>query len=122
MGAFTATADEQTREDVLSRLRLSHAEVFSAGFDRPNIRYQVVEKNKPANQLCRFVEARRGQAGIVYCLSRKRTEEVAGALTKAGITTAPYHAGLDANVRESTQDAFERDKVEVVVATPLAWE
>src|SRR5680860_180517 len=88
VGAFTATADEQTRRDVLSRLGLPHAKVFSAGFDRPNIRYQVVEKDGPSRQLRRFVQERRGQAGIVYCLSRKRTEQVATALAEAGIAVA----------------------------------
>ena len=117
VGAFTATADEQTRRDVLSRLGLPHAKVFSAGFDRPNIRYQVVEKDGPSRQLRRFVQERRGQAGIVYCLSRKRTEQVATALAEAGIAVAPYHAGLGGPERERVQDAFERDELQVVVAT-----
>ncbi len=117
VAAFTATADEQTRADVISRLNLQSASVFVAGFDRPNIRYHVVDKRRPAQQLRRFVEARRGQAGIVYCLSRRRTEQVAAGLAQAGIAAAPYHAGLDSGERERVQDAFDRDELEVVVAT-----
>jgi ATP-dependent DNA helicase RecQ len=115
--ACTATADPQTRDDVRARLGLSAAPCFVTGFDRPNIRYTVVEKREPLHQLKVFLESRAGEAGIVYCLSRKRTEEVAGKLAAAGIPAAAYHAGLAPDQRRCVQDAFARDDVLVVVAT-----
>jgi ATP-dependent DNA helicase RecQ len=115
--ALTATADDQTREDVRERLHLLDAPVFSAGFDRPNIRYTVVEKRSAPQQLERFVTERRGDSGIVYCLSRRRVEEVATRLRAAGVAAAAYHAGLASTERTRVQDAFLRDEVHVVVAT-----
>ena len=115
--ACTATADPQTRDDVRLRLGLADAPVFVTGFDRPNIRYAVVEKREPLHQLKAFLASRPGEAGIVYCLSRKRTEEVAGKLAAAGVPAAAYHAGLPADERRRVQDAFARDEVLVVVAT-----
>jgi ATP-dependent DNA helicase RecQ len=115
--ACTATADAQTRADVRSRLGLADAPCFVTGFDRPNIRYTVVDKRHPAEQLLAFVREREGQAGIVYCLSRKRTEEVAARLAAAGVPAAAYHAGLAAAERDRVQSAFARDEVAVVVAT-----
>ena len=115
--ACTATADAQTRDDVRTRLGLAHAPCFVTGFDRPNIRYTVVDKRHPAEQLLSFVRERPGQAGIVYCLSRKRTEEVAARLAAAGVPAAAYHAGLPAAERDRVQSAFSRDEVGVVVAT-----
>ena len=115
--ACTATADPQTRDDVRLRLGLGDAPVFITGFDRPNIRYTVVEKRDPLAQLKAFVATRPGEAGIVYCLSRKRTEEVAGKLAAAGVPAAAYHAGLPADERRRVQDAFARDELLVVVAT-----
>ena len=99
------------------RLGLGDAPVFITGFDRPNIRYTVVEKRDPLTQLKAFVATRPGEAGIVYCLSRKRTEEVAGKLAAAGVPAAAYHAGLPADERRRVQDAFARDELLVVVAT-----
>jgi ATP-dependent DNA helicase RecQ len=115
--ALTATADDQTRDDVRARLKLLDAPMFSAGFDRPNIRYTVAEKRQGPQQLERFVAARPGDSGIVYCLSRKRVEEVAARLRKAGVKASAYHAGLPAAERTRVQDAFLRDEVTVVVAT-----
>ena len=116
--ALTATADDQTREDVRIRLGIGHAPVFTAGFDRPNIRYLVADKRTPAAQLTAFLNGRpSGDSGIVYCLSRKRVEEVAGKLRKAGVAASAYHAGLPAKERTRVQDAFLRDEVRVVVAT-----
>ncbi len=92
--ALTATADDQTREDVRLRLHLTDAPVFSAGFDRPNIRYTVAEKRQAREQLQRFLAGRPGDSGIVYCLSRKRVEEVAKGLQASGVRAAAYHAGL----------------------------
>ena len=117
MIALTATADMQTRTDVLSRLGLHDAVCYFAGFDRPNIRYSVIEKNKPFNQLAGFLSSRQDEAGIVYALSRKRVEEVAKKLCAAGIKAAAYHAGLPDKERHRVQDAFLRDDIKVVVAT-----
>ena len=115
--ALTATADDQTREDVRRRLRLEASPIFVAGFDRPNIRYTVAEKRQAPQQLERFVADRPGDSGIVYALSRKRVEQVASRLKKAGVAAAPYHAGLPAIERARVQDAFLRDDIRVVVAT-----
>jgi ATP-dependent DNA helicase RecQ len=115
--ACTATADPQTREDVCLRLGLAEAAVFVTGFDRPNIRYTVVEKRDPQHQLQTFLSEHEDASGIVYCLSRKRTEEVAGKLAATAVAAAAYHAGLPAPERRRVQDAFARDEVQVVVAT-----
>ena len=115
--ALTATADAQTRDDIVRVLALEEAGCHISGFDRPNIRYTVLEKHKPFEQLLRFLEPREGQAGIVYALSRKRVEEVAGKLQARGVRAAAYHAGLSADVREDVQDDFLRDELDVVVAT-----
>jgi len=117
MIALTATADSQTRGDILARLGLSGATCYVAGFDRPNIRYSVVEKKKPFNQLAGFLESRKEEAGIVYALSRKRVEEVANKLVASGVKAAAYHAGLPDKERHRVQDAFLKDDLKVVVAT-----
>jgi len=117
MIALTATADGQTRGDILARLGLANATCFLAGFDRPNIRYSVVEKKKPFNQLTGFLASRGEEAGIVYALSRKRVEEVARKLVAAGIKAAAYHAGLPDKERHRVQEDFLRDNIKVVVAT-----
>ena len=115
--ALTATADEATRADVREKLHLLEAPEFVAGFDRPNIRYTVVEKSRPAEQLLAFLRSRPGDSGIVYCLSRRRTEEVAARLVAEGIAAAAYHAGLPGPQRTRVQDDFLRDRLQVVVAT-----
>ncbi|MGC4062414.1 MAG: DNA helicase RecQ [Aquabacterium sp.] len=116
--ALTATADDQTRADMIERLRLEDARVFISSFDRPNIRYALVEKDEPRKQLLRFIhDEHDGDAGIVYCQSRKKVEETAAWLTEQGITALPYHAGLDASVRQKHQDRFLREDGLVMVAT-----
>ena len=115
--ALTATADPQTRGDILERLGLQQARTFIAGFDRPNIRYLVTSKQKPQQQLRDFLQERPEEAGIVYALSRKRVEEIAARLQAAGIAAAPYHAGLPDQERQRVQEAFRRDDLRVVVAT-----
>jgi ATP-dependent DNA helicase RecQ len=115
--ALTATADQQTRNDIMERLGLADAQVYITGFDRPNIRYTVMEKRKPFQQLQEFLETKPGEAGIVYALSRKRVEEVASKLRSIGIEAAPYHAGLADRERSRVQEAFLRDDIRVVVAT-----
>ncbi len=107
--ALTATADALTRSDIVERLQLQEAQQFVSSFDRPNIRYKIVEKNDPRKQLLRFIDAEHiGDAGIVYCQSRKRVEEVAEMLCEHGLRALPYHAGLDRIVRQKNQDAFLR--------------
>jgi ATP-dependent DNA helicase RecQ len=115
--ALTATADPHTRDDIRRLLGLSRARSFVVSFDRPNIRYTVVDKAKPQAQLAAFLKTRRGEAGIVYALSRKRVEEVAARLSAAGHRAAPYHAGLPDEERRRVQEAFLRDDIQVVVAT-----
>jgi ATP-dependent DNA helicase RecQ len=116
--ALTATADEHTRADILSRLALEEAGVFISSFDRPNIRYHIVEKDNPRTQLLRFLRAEHaGDAGIVYCQSRKKVEETAAWLSDEGIPALPYHAGLEAAMRQQHQDRFLREDGLVMVAT-----
>ncbi|WP_422011270.1 DNA helicase RecQ [Roseateles sp.] len=117
--ALTATADDLTRADIIERLRLQDARVFISSFDRPNIRYLIVEKNSsPRDQLMRFVrDEHEGEAGIVYCQSRKKVDETAQWLSAEGLTALPYHAGLDADVRRRHQDRFLREDGIVMVAT-----
>ena len=116
--ALTATADALTRADIVERLQLEEARQFVSSFDRPNIRYTIVEKKDATTQLLRFIEREHeGDAGVVYCQSRKRVEDVAVMLQGAGINALPYHAGLDAAVRQKHQDRFLREEGVVMVAT-----
>jgi ATP-dependent DNA helicase RecQ len=115
--ALTATADAQTREDIVHVLGLGKARRHVTGFDRPNIRYTVLEKHKPFDQLLHFLDTRLDQPGIVYALSRKRVEEVAGKLQARGIRAQAYHAGLPAAHRQQVQEDFLHDELQVVVAT-----
>ena len=116
--ALTATADPQTRTEIIERLALGDARVFVASFDRPNIRYTIVDKVDARSQLLKWLRAEHaGDAGIVYCLSRKKVEETAAWLNEEGIAALPYHAGLDAEVRRRHQDKFLRDEGVVMVAT-----
>ena len=116
--ALTATADLATRADILVRLKLESARTFVSSFDRPNIRYTIVEKDNPRAQLLRFIRAEHaGHAGIVYCQSRKRVEETAQMLCQQGLDALPYHAGLEAQTRQRHQDRFLRDDGVVMVAT-----
>jgi ATP-dependent DNA helicase RecQ len=116
--ALTATADALTRQDMIERLKLEDAREFVSSFDRPNIRYTIVEKTDPTRQLLRFIESEHhGEAGIVYCQSRKRVEEIADTLQDAGIKAMAYHAGLDSALRQQRQDRFLREEGMVMVAT-----
>ncbi len=116
--ALTATADELTRKEIVDRLGLAGAPSFVASFDRPNIRYEIVDKQNAPAQLKAFITERHaGDAGIVYCLSRAKVEDTAAALTKAGIEALPYHAGLDASLRARHQDRFINEDGVVIVAT-----
>jgi ATP-dependent DNA helicase RecQ len=116
--ALTATADDLTRADIIERLQLHDARIFISSFDRPNIRYAVVEKDDARKQLLRFIQDdHEGDAGIVYCQSRKKVDETAAWLVSEGISALPYHAGLDADVRKRHQDRFLREESIVMVAT-----
>jgi ATP-dependent DNA helicase RecQ len=116
--ALTATADALTRQDMVERLKLEEAAQFVSSFDRPNIRYSIVEKTDATRQLLRFIQSEHpGEAGIVYCQSRKRVEEIADTLAGAGINAMAYHAGLDSALRQERQDKFLRDDAMVMVAT-----
>ncbi|NML42409.1 DNA helicase RecQ [Ramlibacter sp. G-1-2-2] len=116
--ALTATADDTTRADIVQHLQLDEAQQFVSSFDRPNIRYSIAEKKDATQQLLRFIEREHaGEAGIVYCQSRKRVEEIAELLCREGMDALPYHAGLDSEVRQKHQDRFLRDEGVVMTAT-----
>jgi len=115
--ALTATATEKTREEIVERLALDDPGIFISPFDRPNIRYLVQPKTDARRQLRKFLEAHRGEAGIVYCLSRKKTDSTAEWLGGEGFTALPYHAGLDGHVRAAHQRRFLNEDGVVIVAT-----
>src|SRR5690348_6229125 len=116
--ALTATADPQTREEIVRRLQLAEAKAFVSSFDRPNIRYAIVDKDEPRAQLLRFIrEEHRGEAGIVYCLSRKKVEQTAAWLLQHGVQALPYHAGMAAAARAANQARFQDEDALVMVAT-----
>jgi ATP-dependent DNA helicase RecQ len=116
--ALTATADTATRAEIVARLALAEARVFVASFDRPNIRYRIVEKASARQQLIDFIRAEHaGEAGIVYCLSRAKVEETAAFLVSEGIPALAYHAGMEATERQQNQARFQREDGVVMVAT-----
>jgi ATP-dependent DNA helicase RecQ len=116
--ALTATADPQTRAEIIRQLALGEARVFISSFDRPNIRYTIVDKQDAREQLLRFIrEEHPGEAGIVYCLSRRKVDETAAWLAAQGVRALPYHAGMDAQARAAHQVRFQREDGIVIVAT-----
>jgi len=115
--ALTATADEATRSDIARLLELNDPLIQVSSFDRPNIRYTLVEKFKPLDQLLRFVQDQRGKSGIIYCNSRAKVEDTAARLQSRGLSVGAYHAGLDNETRGNVQEAFQRDDLQIVVAT-----
>ncbi len=116
--ALTATADERTRGEIIQRLQLGSARKFISGFNRPNIRYRIALKHNPKPQLLRFLkEEHPDDAGIIYCLSRNKTEQTAAWLQKEGFNALPYHAGLPAATRASHQSRFLREEAVIIVAT-----
>jgi ATP-dependent DNA helicase RecQ len=115
--ALTATADTMTRREIRERLRLQQAREFVASFDRPNIRYTIVERNDERTQLQAFLAEHAGEAGIVYCLSRRKVDAVAAWLAKLGFHALPYHAGMDAGARRRHQLRFLREDAVIIVAT-----
>jgi ATP-dependent DNA helicase RecQ len=115
--ALTATADERTREEIVDRLGLHDARRFVSSFDRPNIRYRVAPRQNARRQLLDFLDGHRGEAGVIYCLSRRKVDETAAWLAEAGVDALPYHAGLDGDVRMRHQQRFLREDGIVMVAT-----
>ncbi|KRD52889.1 DNA helicase RecQ [Ensifer sp. ENS10] len=115
--ALTATADPHTRDDIVERLALTNAKVFTTSFDRPNIAYEIVERDQPRQQLLRFLSRFKGSSGIVYCLSRAKVEDTAEWLNAQGIRALPYHAGMDRTLRDKHQDAFLKEESLCLVAT-----
>src|SRR5262249_49393416 len=116
--ALTATADAATRKEILQRLQLDAARLFVSSFDRPNIRYRIMEKDQPRKQLLEVIRSEHeGESGIVYCLSRASVEENARSLQQHGVEALPYHAGMDNATRERHQNRFIREDGIVMVAT-----
>jgi ATP-dependent DNA helicase RecQ len=116
--ALTATADDPTRREIMERLNLQDARQFVASFDRPNIRYRIVQKQTPRDQLLNFLDAEhKGDAGIIYCLSRRKVEETAEWLQQKRIVALPYHAGLSNQLRQQNQQRFIREEGIIMVAT-----
>ncbi|MEL0657651.1 DNA helicase RecQ [Psychromonas arctica] len=115
--ALTATADHATQQDILQRLKLQDPLIEIRSFDRPNIEYLLIEKYRPLTQLFNYLDQHKDESGIIYCTSRKRTEEIAGKLATKGLNSRCYHAGLPLEERQNVQDLFIKDEVEIVVAT-----
>jgi len=115
--ALTATADPHTREDIIDKLALRSAGVFTTSFDRSNIAYEIVERDQPRQQLLRFLSRHKGSSGIVYCLSRAKVEDTAEWLNTQGIRALAYHAGMAREVRDANQDAFLKEEDLCLVAT-----
>ncbi|MCL1821287.1 MAG: DNA helicase RecQ [Prolixibacteraceae bacterium] len=115
--ALTATATAKVQHDIQKNLGILDAKVFKASFNRPNLYYEIRPKVKPENQLIRFIKENAGKSGIIYCLSRKKVEELAEILSINGIKVLPYHAGMDAQTRSTNQDKFLMEEVDVMVAT-----
>ncbi|WP_026617906.1 DNA helicase RecQ [Ensifer aridi] len=115
--ALTATADPHTRDDIVERLALTRARVFTSSFDRPNIAYEIVERDQPRLQLLRFLRHFKDASGIVYCLSRAKVEDTAEWLNAQGIRALPYHAGMERALRDAHQDAFLKEEKLCLVAT-----
>jgi ATP-dependent DNA helicase RecQ len=115
--ALTATATAKVQHDIQKTLGMQNAKVFKASFNRPNLYYEVKPKSKPENQIIKFIKENSGKSGIIYCLSRKKVEELADILVVNGIKALPYHAGMDSATRSANQDKFLMEEVDVIVAT-----
>ena len=115
--ALTATATPKVQSDILKNLGMADATVFKSSFNRPNLYYEIRDKSDPKRDIIKFIRQNQGKSGIIYCLSRKKVEELAELLNINGIKAAPYHAGLDAKTRAENQDKFLMEEVDVIVAT-----
>ncbi len=117
IAGFTATADKTTRIDILDKIYSNKAKVFVKGFDRPNLSLSINQKSNWKIQLIEFLKLRQNFSGIIYCLSRKKTEKVSEFLNDRGFNSSPYHAGLDSKIRKNTQDIFMTEDAHIIVAT-----
>ena len=115
--ALTATATPKVQSDILKNLGMSDATVFKSSFNRPNLYYEIRDKSDPKRDIIKYIKQNTGKSGIIYCLSRKKVEELAELLNINGIKAAPYHAGLDAKTRADNQDKFLMEEIDVIVAT-----
>ncbi len=115
--ALTATATPKVQSDIVKNLGIQNAKVFKSSFNRPNLYYEIREKTDPKRDIIKYIRQNAGKSGIIYCLSRKKVEEIAELLNVNGIKARPYHAGLDAKTRAENQDAFLMEEVDVIVAT-----
>ncbi len=115
--ALTATATPKVQSDIIKNLGMTDATVFKSSFNRPNLYYEIRDKSDPKRDIIKFIRQNQGKSGIIYCLSRKKVEELAELLNINGIKAAPYHAGLDARTRAENQDKFLMEEVDVIVAT-----
>ncbi len=116
--ALTATATPKVQQDILKNLNMSYAQVFKSSFNRPNLYYEIRDKSEDVNkEIIRYINQHKGKSGIIYCLSRKKVEEMAETLRVNGINALAYHAGLDSQLRIATQDKFLREEIDVIVAT-----
>jgi ATP-dependent DNA helicase RecQ len=115
--ALTATADAPTRAEIVEHLSIGARNSFISGFDRPNIRYGAAEKTSTTQQMLRFLDSRRGESGIVYCLSKRKTDDVAATLNAQGFAALPYHAGMEMKAREDNQRRFQHEQGVIMVAT-----
>lgn len=115
--ALTATATPKVQHDIQKNLDMLDAQVFKSSFNRPNLYYEVRPKNEPTKDIIKFIKNHEGKSGIIYCLSRKKVEELAEVLCINGVKAAPYHAGMDAATRSANQDKFLMEEVDVIVAT-----
>ena len=115
--ALTATATPKVQSDILKNLGITDAKVFKSSFNRPNLYYEIRDKSDPKRDIIKYIRQRPGKSGIIYCLSRKKVEELAELLNINGIKAAPYHAGLDAKTRSDNQDKFLMEEIDVIVAT-----
>ena len=115
--ALTATATPKVQSDILKNLGMTGAEVFKSSFNRPNLYYEIRDKSDPKRDIIKYIKQNPGKSGIIYCLSRKKVEELAELLNINGIKAAPYHAGLDAKTRAENQDKFLMEEIDVIVAT-----
>jgi ATP-dependent DNA helicase RecQ len=115
--AYTATATERVREDIVEQLRLHEPDVLVGSFDRPNLTFRVQRRQKFLHQACEVIERHKGESGIIYCISRKEAERVSAQLQELGFSARPYHAGMEDSERKTNQEAFIRDEVQTIVAT-----
>src|SRR5439155_26448098 len=115
--ALTATATARVRDDIISLLRMKQPRIHVASFDRPNLSYRIVPRVSPLKQILAIISEHRGESGIIYCMTRNRTEELEQALIAERVVARAYHAGLDSKERERRQELFIKDKIQVIVAT-----